>query len=54
MVDPAEELLLNTLLVSETIHQVVVYQARGLEMGIDYGRAQELKSFLLHILRYAI
>jgi len=43
------ELLFLALPLSETIYQVVIYQAGGLKVGVDDSRAQELKSPAFHI-----
>ena len=43
-------LVLHTLPVSEAINQVIVYQAGGLQVGIEGGGAKELKSPLFYIL----
>jgi len=43
-------LLFHALHVPETVHQVIVYQAGGLQVGIDSGGAKELKSSPFQIL----
>ena len=43
-------LVLHTRFVSETVHQVIVYQAGGLQVGIDSGGAEELKTPTFQIL----
>jgi hypothetical protein len=40
--------------VAETIYQVIINQAGGLQVGINDSRPKELESFLLHIPGYAI
>ena len=39
---------------AETVQQVIIYQASGLQVGIDDGGSQELESPLLHVFGYAI